>query len=130
MPRLALDLHRATVCFDEAHGYGEPQPGARCAALLGTCPGLFAAEGAFEDAWEVFRRYALACVGDLDLRHVTFRLRAQGYGTVRWGVTEGVRDQVVEHALESGWVREHGIYVTGDLSEQAYALPFGLRLEA
>ena len=46
----ALDVHRASVRFDEAAGYGEPEPGGGRAVLPGTGPRPFAAERAFEDA--------------------------------------------------------------------------------
>src|SRR5215208_2480107 len=81
---------------------------------------LFSAKRALEHSGQVFGRYSLARVGDLDAGHIAFRRPAQGYGAAGWGVAHGVGDEV----------REHGIYVGRDLSEQAYALPLRLRLEA
>src|SRR5215204_866756 len=125
---LALDVHGPSVRFDEAAGDGQPESCAR--RVVGTGSGLFAAERAFEDSGQVLGGDALARVGYLDAHHASFRRRAEGHGAVKRGVAQGVGDEVVEHALQPRRVREHRVYLAGDLPEQAYASSIRLRLEA
>src|SRR3954451_13170467 len=73
---------------------------------------------------------ALAGVGDLDAHHLAVGLRAQGHRAGGGGVAEGVGDQVVEYALELGWVYQYGVYVARDFSDEIYALAFGLGVKA
>src|SRR5687767_13063596 len=96
---VALDIHGAAVRFDEAACDRESQSGAGGTILLGASPRLFDAERAFEDPRQVFRGYALARVGDLNMCLLPFARGAQCYGAVSRGVAQGVGDEVVEYAL-------------------------------
>lgn len=92
LARFALYVHRTPVSLYEAAGNGEAKPCAGCVVLSLTSPRLFAPEGGFEHAGQVFGRYALARVGDFDPRHIAFGRCAQGHRAVRRGVAEGVGD--------------------------------------
>ena len=129
-PEVALDVHGAAVRFDEAARYRQSQPGARRVVLLWTGPD----RSPRNERSKTRGRSSAAMpspVSETSTRtSFPFGRRAQGYGAVCRGVAEGVGDEVVEHALEPGRVREHGVYVAYNLSNQAHAALIGLRLEA
>src|ERR1700687_5241229 len=57
---------------------------------------VIGAEEAIEDAWQGFRRDALAAIGDSDIEHIVPLARLDGDGSTGWRMAQGIFAQVRE----------------------------------